>query len=160
MTRRGYAPHLHGDPLDRWRTRRRLARLKSDEPMMTDEKTQLLALLDHRGKWCRDAEARDASGDAVTYDAISAVAWDITGALCRLFGWQRACVLFGQMERHLIGKRRAVGWPPRDTGVEAMVALQDFNDRTDTTFDLLRERLEAMPVWNSGNRASESAAEA
>jgi hypothetical protein len=128
--------------------------------MMPDEKTQLLALLEHRGKWCRDAEARDTSGNAVTYDDDAAVAWDITGALCRLFGWQRACVLFGLVERHLMGKRRAVGWPPRDTGVEAMIALQDFNDRTDTTFDLLRERLEAMPVWSSGVRADGSAGKA
>ena len=128
--------------------------------MMTDEKAQLLALLAHRGTWCRDAEARDTSGNAVTYDDDAAVAWDITGAICRLFGWQRACVLFGQVERHLVGKRRSVGWPPRDTGIEAMIALQDFNDRTDTTFDRLQERLEAMPVWSSGSRASKSAVEA
>ena len=71
----------------------------------------------------------------------------------RLFGWQRAYVLFEQMERHIVGKRRSAGWPPRDTGIEAMKALQDFNDRAGTTFDMLRERLEAMPVWNRGNRA-------
>ncbi len=33
-------------------------------------------LLEHRGKWCRDAEARDASGNAVSYDDDMAVAWD------------------------------------------------------------------------------------
>ena len=125
--------------------------------MMPDEKTQLLALLEHHGKWCRDAEAHDANGDPVAYDDDAAVAWDITGALCRLFGWQRACVLFGQMERHIVGKRRTVGWPMRDTGIDAMKALQDFNDRADTTFDVLRERIEAMPVWSSGNRADGSA---
>ena len=125
--------------------------------MMPDEKTQLLALLEHHGKWCRDAEAHDANGAPVTYDDDAAVAWDITGALCRLFGWQRACVLFGQMERHIVGKRRTVGWPMGDTGIDAMKALQDFNDRADTTFDILRERIEAMPVWNSGNRADGSA---
>lgn len=97
--------------------------------MMPDEKTQLLALLEHHGKWCRDAEAHDANGDPVTYDDDAAVAWDITGALCRLFGWQRACVLFGQMERHIVGKRRTVGWPMRDTGIDAMKALQDFTTR-------------------------------
>lgn len=125
--------------------------------MMPDEKTQLLALLEHAGKWCRDAEAHDANGNGVVYDDDTAVAWDITGALCRLFGWQRACVLFGQLERHILGKRRTVGWPMRDTGIDAMKALQDFNDRADTTFDMLRERIEAMPVWNSGNRADGSA---
>ena len=93
----------------------------------------------------------------MAYDDDAAVAWDITGALCRLFGWQRACVLFGQMERHIVGKRRTVGWPKRDTGIDAMKALQDFNDRADTTFDMLHERIEAMPVWNSGNRADGSA---
>ena len=128
--------------------------------MMNDERTRLLTLLDDRGKWCRDAEARDVSGNAVTYDDEMAVAWDLTGAICRLFGWQRASVLFGQVGRHLMGKRRSVGWPPRDTGIEAMIALQDFNDRIDTTFDLLRERLEAMPVWSSGSRTSGSAVEA
>jgi hypothetical protein len=122
--------------------------------MMPDEKTQLLALLEHHGKWCRGAEAHDADGDPVTYDDDAAVAWDITGALCRLFGWQRACVLFEQMERSIGGKRRTTGWPLRDTGIEAMKALQD---RADTTFDVLRERIEAMPVWNSGNRADGAA---
>jgi hypothetical protein len=130
------------------------------QAMMTDEKAQLLALPEHRGTWCRDAEARDASGNAVTYDDAMAVAWDITGAICRLFGWQRASVLFGQVKRHLMDKRRSVGWPPRDTGMEAVITLQDFNDRADTTFDRLQERLEAMPVWSSGSRTSKSAAEA
>jgi len=113
--------------------------------MMPDEKEQLLALLEHADKWCRHAEALDANGCGVVYDDDAAVAWDITGALCRLFGWQRACVLFGQLERHILGKRRTVGWPIHDTAVDAMAALQEFNDRADTTFDALRERIEAMP---------------
>ncbi len=125
--------------------------------MMPNEKTQLLGLLEHPGKWCRNAEALDAGGNGVVYDDDAAVAWDLTGALCRLFGWQRACVLFEQVERHIVGKRRTAGWPLRDTGIEAMKALQEFNDRADTTFDVLRERLEAMPVWNSGNRADGAA---
>ncbi|MFQ5423459.1 MAG: hypothetical protein ACE5F9_05700 [Phycisphaerae bacterium] len=125
--------------------------------MMPDEKKQLLALLEHADKWCRHAEALDAHGHGVVYDDDAAVAWDITGALCRLFGWQRACVLFGQLERHILGKRRTVGWPMHDTPVDAMTALQEFNDRADTTFDMLRERIEAMPVWHTGNRAEGSA---
>ena len=121
--------------------------------MISDEKAQLLALLEHADKWCREAEARDANGHAVCFDDDAAVAWDITGALCRLFGWHRACVLFGQLERHIVGKRRIVGWPVRDIAIDAMKALQDFNDRTETTFEMLRERIEAMPIWNSGSRA-------
>ena len=122
--------------------------------MMPDEKTELLALLEHAGKWCRDAEAQDANGDPVTCDDDAAVAWDLTGALCRLFGWQRACVLFEQMERHIIGKRKAVGWPIPDLSIEAMKALQGFNDQSDTTFDVLRERIEAMPTWQGKSRGT------
>lgn len=128
--------------------------------MLPAEKMQLLAMLEHETKWCRGAEAQDAQGEPVTYDDESAVAWDISGALCRLFGWQRAITLFGQIERHVVGKRRIVGWPPHDTGIEAMKALQEFNDRTDTTFDVLRDRLEKMPVWSGGTRLDRSPAEA
>ncbi len=120
--------------------------------MMPDEKERLLALLEHERKWCQDAEAHDANGDPVRYDDEAAVAWDITGALCRLFGWQRACVLFGQLDRHLHGKRISLGWPRRNTELDAMAALQEFNDRADTTFPLLRERLEQIPVWQGNSR--------
>jgi len=118
---------------------------------MPDEKAQLLALLDGAGKWCREAEAHDARGDPVTYDDAAAVAWDLTGALCRLFGWQRACVLFVQLDRHIHGRRSAFGWPRRDAEMDAMAALQSFNDRFDTTFASLRERIETMPVWHRGS---------
>ncbi len=57
-------------------------------------------------------------------------------------------------QRHIVGKRRTAGWPLRDTGIEAMKALQEFNDRADTTFDTLRERIEEMPVWHSGSRTN------
>lgn len=128
--------------------------------MMADEKAQLLALLAHEGKWCRAVEAHDALGDAVRYDDESAVAWDLTGALCRLFGWQRARVLFRQIDRHIHGKRMARGWPPRDTELDAMAALQDFNDRADTTFEAVRERIETMPVWHGNHRTDEAMGEA
>ena len=98
--------------------------------MMPEEKEQLLALLDHERRWCRDAEAHDANSDAVHYNDGAAVAWDVTGALCRLFGWRRACVLFGQLDRHINGKRVANGWPARDVEMDAMGALQDFNDQS------------------------------
>jgi hypothetical protein len=120
--------------------------------MMPEEKEQLLALLDHERKWCRDAEAHDANSDAVRYDDDAAVAWDVTGALCRLFGWRRACVLFGQLDRHINGKQVASGWPARDAEMGAMGALQDFNDRVDMTFDMMRERIETMPAWHGNAR--------
>ncbi len=123
--------------------------------MMPDEKTQLLDLLEREDSWCRDAEAHDAAGNPVTYDDRAAVAWDLTGALCRLFGWQRACVLFGQMERHIVGRKRGAVRPGDDPAIEAMKSLQDFNDHAETSFAVLRERLEAMPVWNSGKPADE-----
>jgi hypothetical protein len=122
--------------------------------MMPDEKEQLLALLDHAGKWCRNAEALDADANDVVYDDEAAVAWDITGALCRLFGWQRACVLFGQLDRHIHGKRMRFGWPRCDEEMNAMAAFQEFNDRCETTFGLLRERIETMPVWQGNSRES------
>jgi hypothetical protein len=120
--------------------------------MMPEEKNRLLALLEHSRVWCQEAEARDAHGDPVRFDDDAAVAWDITGALCRLFGWRRARVLFEQVERHLGGKQPHAFWPLRDSGIEAMKALQDYNDRSSTTFELLRERLESMPVWVGGSR--------
>lgn len=120
--------------------------------MMPEEKSQLLALLAHSGKWCRQAEARDANGDPVRFDDDTAVAWDITGAMCRLFGLQRACALFVQLDRHLNGKRPVVGWPARDPEMDAMGALQEFNDQTNMTFDIVRGRMETIPVWRGNAR--------
>lgn len=116
--------------------------------MMPEEKEQLLALLDSEHKWCQDAEAQDSNGNAVHFCDDAAVAWDVTGALCRLFGWRRACQLFEQFDRHIHGKRVLFGWPERDPEMVAMAALQDFNDRTDVTFAMLRSQIETMPVWN------------
>ncbi|MHC4234310.1 MAG: hypothetical protein ACYSUQ_04260, partial [Planctomycetota bacterium] len=99
----------------------------------------------HAGKRCCNAEAHDANCDPVTYDDDAAVAWDVTVALCRLFG---------QVDRHIHGKRVMFGWPRRDAEMDAMAALQDFNDRFDTTFALLRERIETMPVWQGNSRGS------
>jgi len=119
--------------------------------MMPDEKSKLLALLEHEGKWCRGAEAHDAAGEPVRYDDCAAVAWDITGALCRLFGWQRACVLFPQIERHIIGGPKRMKWPMPDPSIDAMRELQDFNDRADVTFDELCARINELPVWSGRN---------
>jgi len=122
--------------------------------MMPEEKDQLLALLDHEDRWCREAEAQDADGEGVRFDDEAAVAWDITGALCRLFGWPRACVLFGQFDRHIHGRRTAWSWPPRDLELDAMAALQEFNDRAETTFEVMREQIGTMPVWHGGLRTA------
>jgi len=127
--------------------------------MMPDEKAQVLALFEDAGRWCRNAEALDANGDAVHYDDDAAVAWDVTGGLCWLFGWQRACVLFEQLDRHIHGKRPVRGWPANDPELDAMVSLQAFNDQHDTTFEIVRERLESMPVWHRSPGMNEVAQE-
>lgn len=119
--------------------------------MTQDEKQALLALLDSEPRWCRDFEARDANGTPTCFDADDAVAWDLTGALCRLFGWERACSLFGQFDRHVNGKRTPV-LLSRDNGIGAMVALQTFNDRPETTYANVVECIESMPIWTSGAR--------
>ena len=41
--------------------------------MLPDEKEKLLALFDHESRWCQEAEARDAQGDAVHFDSEAAV---------------------------------------------------------------------------------------
>lgn len=120
--------------------------------MMPEEKEQLLALFDHECRWCQGAEARDAQGEAVRYDDASATAWDITGALCRLFGWRRACELFQQLDRHINGKRMVPGGPQREAEMDSMAALQDFNDGSETTFNLVRDRIETMPVYHRSPR--------
>jgi len=127
--------------------------------MMPDEKSELLTLLSGHGTWCRDAEARDASGEPVQFDDPSAVAWDLTGALCCLYGWQRACILFGQLDRHIHGKRRSFGWPPSDSEIEAMRALQVYNDRADTTLANLREQVATLPTWQGGARQDQKTPE-
>ncbi len=120
--------------------------------MRAFEKAQLLDLLKHQGNWCRDAEALDAAGEPVHYDDPSAVAWNISGALCRLFGWPRACVLFRQFDRHIKGRQRAIGWLTGDAEMHAINAVQDFNDQVDMTFDAVRKKIESMPVWRGNAR--------
>lgn len=121
--------------------------------MMPDEKCQLLALFKDKANWTRDVEARDRSGTPVHYDDPSAVAWDLAGGLCHLFGWQRASMLFGQVQRHIADvQRRSFGWPAPQTNIEAMRSLQEFNDRTTTDFSILYEQLESMPSWVRGRR--------
>jgi len=125
--------------------------------MVQGEKDKLLSLLDSEKRWCQDAEARDMDGDPVRHSDLGAVAWDITGALCRLFGWRRARELFVQLDRHVNGRRKPAYRPGRDAGIDSMVALQDFNDRSDTTFEVLCEQIRTIPVWQSKADANASA---
>ena len=93
-------------------------------------------------------EARDGQGAPVRYDDESASAWDVTGGMCFLFGWQRACELFPQLEQHVTGRprnRRFVQSP----AIDSMRVLQDFNDSGDTTYDVFVGHLQSMPVWRT-----------
>ncbi len=112
--------------------------------MTQDEKNKLLDLLGNEGKWCRETDARDEQGDPVHYDDEKAAAWDVVGGMCRLFGWSRACELFGQVARHFTGSQ-----PPRtlqDPEMGAMAVLQDFNDDQNTTYTSVMAQLQGLPV--------------
>lgn len=112
--------------------------------MLPEEKESLLALFDHESRWCQDAEARDANGGAVHFDSEDAVAWDLAGAVCRLFGWKRALELFGQISRHMLGRyrRSTLGIAP----ITAMSALVDYNDNPRLDYDGLWTKLKELPV--------------
>jgi hypothetical protein len=112
--------------------------------MSPDEKDRLLALFDHESRWCQEAEARDAEGEPVHFDSEDAVAWDLVGALCRLFGWARATELFGQIARHVL--RRINRCSPFGSPISAMAALVDFNDDPQLDFAILLAKLQILPV--------------
>lgn len=118
--------------------------------MMNEEKERLLAFFSEQHNWCQEAEARDGNGRPVHYDDPAAAAWDITGGMCLLFGWQRALELFPQMDRHIHDEQRSRWWVT-DHGIASMAALQDANDDAQTTFETVRGWIEGMPVW-SGQR--------
>ncbi len=112
--------------------------------MSPDEKDRLLALFDHESRWCQEAEARDAEGEPVHFDSEDAVAWDLVGALCRLFGWARATELFGQIARHLLSRIHR-GYAA-SSSISAMAALVDFNDDPQLDFAILLVKLQRLPV--------------
>lgn len=122
--------------------------------MLDDEKQELLQLLERASCWCQHVEAQDAGGDPVHCDAHSAVSWDITGAILRLFGRDRAATLYVQLDRHIHGARRMGTWPLPNFQLDAMLALQEFNDRADTTFACMRTHLESAPVWSGKRKLS------
>lgn len=121
--------------------------------MMQTEKERLLELFADQQQWCKEAEARDAAGRAVHFDDPSAEAWDITGGMCHLFGWNRALELFPQVDRHIHQTRRSRWWIT-DPGIASMAALQDSNDEAHTSFETIRDWLLSMPVWSEHRQPS------
>ena len=119
--------------------------LEKAPQMMPDEKDRLLALFDNQNKWCQLHEARDGQGNQVPYSDEAAVAWDVVGGMCRLFGWRRACQLFGQLSRHISGTQKTRFG--QDEDMIAMAALFDFNDAADTTYEKVMSMLTDMPIW-------------
>jgi hypothetical protein len=118
--------------------------------MTVEEKNRILTLFSSKSSWCQEAEARDGRGAAVRHDDVAAIAWDLTGALCHLFGWERALELFPQLARHLTGQKAPAGrhWTqPRDPQMASMAALQDYNDQSTTTYESLMARLADSPVY-------------
>jgi hypothetical protein len=121
--------------------------------MMTHrEKQELLELFSIPANWCQETEARNWEGNSVRYDDPSAVAWDLTGGTCRLFGWDRAIELFPQMERHITGRKHAA--EVANPGIASMVNLQEFNDSSDTSYDVLLLRLQSLPASSEPARES------
>ena len=125
--------------------------------MLPDEKDKLLALLEGDKRWCKGAEACDAHGSPVKFHDPLAAAWDITGAMCHLFGWKRACTLFGQFEQHIHKRTRLHGFD-RDAAIDSMVTLQTYNDSPETTFEVILNLVETMPVWTGVSSPSNAAA--
>jgi hypothetical protein len=112
------------------------------------EKDRLLSMFSPPEKWCKGMEACDSSGESVHYNDPAAAAWDLSGCVCLLFGWDRAAQLFPQIERHLLNGKQVAQIP--NVAIAAMVALQEFNDRPEMTHQELLERMQTMPVWSRG----------
>jgi hypothetical protein len=126
--------------------------------MLPTEKDELLAFFENERRWCTEAEARDAHGSPVKFHDPLATAWDVTGAMCRLFGWKRARTLFGQLERNIHNRRRPIRGFNRDAAIESMVTLQAYNDRPETAFEVILTLLKTMPVWTRVSRPSNASA--
>ena len=116
--------------------------------MTRNEKDELLTLFERESRWCQHVEARDERGRPVHYKDEKAVAWDVVGGMCFLFGWERARQLFSQVGRHVIERQRCRAF--RDEGMGAMASLKDFNDKRDTTYDLVMAGLRDVPVYHRG----------
>jgi hypothetical protein len=132
----------------------KLHSVNRSEPSMTqEEKNRVLTLLSSKSRWCQDAEARDHRGEDVRFDDAAAVAWDLTGAFCHLFGWERAMDLFPQLAHHLTGRRPTFGrhrGQPRGLQMASMIVLQDYNDQPNTGYESVMARLATVPVCQPG----------
>jgi hypothetical protein len=113
--------------------------------MMSEEKQELLALLSDPHHWYQSAEARGADGQAVNHSDPEATAWDLTGAVCPLIGWRRACELFVQIERRLHPPHPA-GLDGGDAAISAMIGLQSWNDDPQTSHPQLLTAMARVPV--------------
>ena len=116
--------------------------------MRQDEKDKLLTLFEKKHQWCKHVEACNERGQPVHYHDKTAVAWDLVGGICFLFGWERACTLFREIEPRVSGLHRCRG--ARDPEMAAMVSLKDFNDKRDTTYNLIMAKLRDVPVQKRG----------
>ncbi len=116
--------------------------------MTQQEKDKLLALFETEARWCQQVEARDDRGRPVHYSDKKAVAWDVVGGMCLLFGWERASKLFGPVARHITGLQRYLAYANWE--MAAMGALQDFNDQRDTTYVKIVSSLRSLTVHRRG----------
>jgi hypothetical protein len=116
--------------------------------MTRNEKDNLLTLFEKESRWCQHVEARDERGRPVHYRDKKAVAWDVVGGMCFLFGWERACALFKEVERHVSGLQRYPTYG--DPEMAAMASLHDFNDKRNTTHNLIMAKLRGVPVHHRG----------
>ena len=119
--------------------------------MKKEEHQQLLDLFESPQKWCQGSEARNAQGEAVPFDDPTAVCWDLVGGLCHLFGWPRACALFGQIHKHVLDPSLPTK-PIKD--LDAMRGLLDYNDAGATTYEQVVSTLREMPVWREREEVS------
>jgi hypothetical protein len=109
------------------------------------EQDRFASFFDDARRWCQAAEARDDRGEPVAFSDQTAVAWDVAGALCRLFGWARAAELFPALARHVPRLRQH----ERGGGagaIDALVALQNWNDDPQTTHADVAALIRMLPV--------------
>ncbi len=130
------------------------AEVKGERRMTEQEKDRLLALFGEEAHWCQQSEARDSASNPVGYDDTSAVAWDLVGGLCHLFGWQRASELFGDVHRHVSNKPESSA--DEDEDMTAMSALFDFNDAEDMTYERVLGMLQGLRVGAGGAAVAEA----
>lgn len=107
--------------------------------MQPAEMSKLIGRLSTPDKWCQHAEARDSAGNPVQYNDAAAVAWDLVGGICCTFGWERACGIFNELSDQ-VGAEAA---DAQKRAIAAMIALQDFNDDPQTTYDMVINRIRA-----------------